>query len=183
MTERELIEAAQGGDRQAFAELVEREYALIFRIAMQWSGVRADAEDIAQQACIKLARSIGQFRFRSAFHTWLYRLVINCARDWQRSQARHQQDRVNGDDAGPLIESRAAVNDDPEAHCHLADLMERVARLGDGFREALLLVVGEGCSHREAAEILGVGEGTISWRIHKVREELNDRDEPGGGER
>ena len=142
MTEQELIEAAQSGDRDAFAQLVEHEYALIFRIAMQWSGVRADAEDITQQACIKLARSLHQFRFESAFQTWLYRLVINCARDWQQSQARHHPQRVTAEPAGSGLDGRAAARDDAETLCYLEDLMGRVDQLGRGFRETLLLVTG-----------------------------------------
>jgi RNA polymerase sigma-70 factor (ECF subfamily) len=182
MTERSVIEAAQRGDRDAFARLVEQEYVVIFRIAMQWSGVRADAEDIAQQACIKLARSIQQFRFESAFRTWLYRLVINCARDWQQSQQRHHEQRVTGEQAGEILDSRAAAQDDTETLCYLENLMARVDQMGNGFRETLLLVAGEGCSHREAAEVLGVSEGTVSWRIHAVRKHLNDRKASGGGE-
>ena len=87
-----LIRRAQGGDRGAFARLVDSHYDSIHRFAWKWCGHQADAQDIAQQACIKLAGSLPQFRFQSAFRSWLYHLVLSCARDWQRSQRRHDHD-------------------------------------------------------------------------------------------
>jgi RNA polymerase sigma-70 factor, ECF subfamily len=183
MTDRLLIEAAQAGQREAFSALIEREYDVMFRIAMQWCGVREDAEDIAQQASIKLAQSIGQFRFESAFRTWLYRLVINCAKDWQQSQARHQRQRVQAPgDEGTDILLTIATEDKTDVAIYLDALLLWVASLGDGFRETLLLVFGEGLNHREAAEVLDVKESTVSWRIHEVRKKLKTWRVESGGE-
>lgn len=184
MTDRLLIEAAQAGQREAFSTLIEREYDVMFRIAMQWCGVREDAEDIAQQASIKLAQSIGQFRFESAFRTWLYRLVINCAKDWQQSQARHQRQRVQpqGDDSTDILLT-IATEDKTDVAIYLETLLLWVASLGEGFRETLLLVFGEGLNHREAAEVLDVKESTVSWRIHEVRKRLKTWRAESGGER
>ena len=94
MTDDALIKKAQNGDAKAFEALVESHYDTLFRFAYKWCGNREDAEDVAQQACIKLARALSQFRFESTFTSWLYRLVINCAKDWQKSQARHQHQRL-----------------------------------------------------------------------------------------
>ena len=165
MTERPLIEAAQAGDRQAFARLVEAEYEFIYRLAYRWCGNQADAEDVAQQACIKLAQSLAQFRFDAAFRTWLYRLVINCAKDWQRSQARHQAAELSEADL-------PAASASAETGVFLAAVLAWIAALGEGFKEAVLLVLGEGMSHAEAARILDVKESTVSWRIHEVRKRL-----------
>lgn len=165
MTDTSLINAAQAGDRQAFARLVETEYDFIFRLAYKWCGNVADAEDVAQQACIKLAQVIDQYRHESAFRTWLYRLVINCAKDWQRAQARHL--------AEPLPEELVAhTGMSAETGIFLASVLQWIAGLGEGFKEAVLLVLGEGLSHAEAAHILEVKESTVSWRIHEVRKRL-----------
>lgn len=83
-----LIRAAQAGSPGAFGELVDRHYELMHRFAWKWSGHRTDAEDIAQQACLKLAQSLAQFRFEATFRSWLYRLVVSCAHDWQRRAMR-----------------------------------------------------------------------------------------------
>ena len=82
-----LIRRAQGGDAASFAELLDLHYDTIYRFAWKWCGHAANAEDIAQQACLKLAGSLAQYRFQAAFTSWLYRLVISCAQDWQRSRS------------------------------------------------------------------------------------------------
>lgn len=182
MTDRALIKAAQAGDRQAFARLLDGEYARIFRISMQWCGHRADAEDITQLACIKLAKSVHQFRFESSFQTWLYRLVINCARDWQQSQARHQQQRVHAEDGEPPLEAQQPVRDGVDAEIDLHKLLRWTSTLGDGFHETLLLVFGQGLTHAEAAVVLNIKESTVSWRIHEIRKRLIDWYRQSGGE-
>ena len=79
-----LIRRAQGGDVASFSELLDLHYGTIYRIAWKWCGHRTNAEDITQQSSIKLASSLAQYRFQAAFTSWLYQLVISCARDWQR---------------------------------------------------------------------------------------------------
>jgi len=165
-----LIRRAQGGDRSGFAELVDLHYDAIHRFAWKWCAHRADAEDIAQQACIKLARSLAQYRFQAPFSSWLYRLVVSCAQDWQRAQRRHLH--------------AALPEDEPDHHAgrpedaiHLTQLLEQLETLGTGMRETALLVHAEGLSHAEAGEILGVSESTISWRIHTMRRLMNKREQ------
>src|SRR5689334_23083266 len=114
-----LIRRAQRGDTTSFAELVDLYYDTIYRFAWKWCGHRANAEDIAQQSCIKLAASLAQFRFQAAFTSWLYRLVIACAQDWQRAQQRHEHDALP--DKGPPAESAGT-----EDSIYLAQLLEQL---------------------------------------------------------
>jgi RNA polymerase sigma-70 factor (ECF subfamily) len=162
-----LIRAAQAGDAAAFTSLIEAHYDLMYRFACKYSGSTTDAEDITQQACMKLARSIGQFRFESAFTTWLYRLVVNCAMDWYRSKPDTVVATLTENEPAGL-----AHHDSGDHMILLQQVLQQVDSLGEGFREAVTLVLGEGFSHREAAEILGVKESTISWRIHETRKRL-----------
>ena len=164
-----LIQRAQGGDVASFAELIDRHYDTIYRIAWKWCGHRANAEDIAQLACIKLAGHLAKFRFESAFTSWLYQLVINCAKDWQRAQQRHVHDALP--DTQPTADSTRA-----EDHIYLAQLLEQLDELGEGMKETALLVHAEGLSHAEAGELLGVSESTISWRVHAIRKHMNQRE-------
>jgi RNA polymerase sigma-70 factor (ECF subfamily) len=164
-----LIRQAQGGNATSFAELVDLHYDTIYRFAWKWCGHRTDAEDIAQQSCIKLAGSLAQFRFQAAFTSWLYRLVVSVAQDWQRAQQRHLHDALSG--AEPTSDPSRA-----EDAIHLAQLLAQLDGIGEGMRETALLVHAEGLSHAEAGEILGVSESTISWRIHTMRKQINRRD-------
>lgn len=171
-----LIRSSQAGDRSAFERLLELIYDMIYRFALRWSGCVSDAEDITQQACIKLAKVIGQFRFESAFTTWLYRLVINCAKDWSRAQQRHRQTsgvQHIAEAAEVSVSSDGAL----EASSEITRVLALVDKMGKGFRETLLLVYAEGMSHKEAAEILGLKESTVSWRLHEIKKQLNQHDQ------
>ncbi len=169
--DRLLIEQAQQGDEHAFSDLLDRYYDLIYRIALRWSGHSTNAEDITQQACMKLARSIEQFRFESAFSSWLYRLVINCAKDWHKSEHRHPE----GDDS---YEDVAEQSLQQEQQIYLNQILKWLDTAGKDMKETALLIFAEGLSHREAADVLEVKESTISWRIHEIRKLLMQREAP-----
>lgn len=158
-----LIQSAQSGDEAAFSTLVELFYDQMYRYALKYSGSVTDAEDITQQACIKLARSLQQFRFEAAFTTWLYRLVINCAKDWYRSKP---NTTTTENLTFEVADSRG------DSMILLQQTLNSIDLMGEGFRASVTLVHGEGLSHREAAEVLGVKESTISWRIHETRKRL-----------
>ena len=164
-----LIRSAQGGHVASFAELVDLHYDTIYRFAWKWCGHRMNAEDIAQQSCLKLAASLAQFRFQATFTSWLYQLVINCARDWQRTQQRHEHDELPDDE--PTADAAR-----PEDYIYLVQLLEQLNELGEGMKETALLVHAEGLSHAEAGAILGVAESTISWRVHAIRKHMTRRE-------
>lgn len=169
------IKQAQTGDASAFEWLLEHSYDSIYRYAYQWCGHRSDAEDITQLACLKLAKNLKQFRFEAAFSTWLYRLVINCAKDWQRSQRRHQQGHLQeGHQQGlsETIDAEAHGSGGAEANVYLQEVLNRVAGFGEGYKETLVLVCGLGLKHSEAAQILDTKESTISWRLHEIRKRI-----------
>ena len=172
-----LIRAAQAGDGAAFEQLLDRHYDTLYRFAYKWCGTRVDAEDVTQQACIKLAKAIGQYRFESAFTSWLYRLVVNCARDWARAQGRHAGEPL---EALVELEQPASASDAVEHQAFLWQLLQQLERLPEGIKETLLLVHAEGLSHREAAEVLEVKESTVSWRLHEFRKHYRLELEAGG---
>lgn len=174
-----LIRAAQSGNSQAFSELINRYYPTLYRFAYRWCGNPVEADDITQQACIKLARSIGQFRFEAAFTSWLYRLVINCAKDWQNSQRRHR-----GEELCPNNEDAADELPDGAAGIYLQQVLRQLERMGEHYKETALLVFAEGMSHAEAASVLEVKESTVSWRLHEIRKQLQllQRTQPGSWE-
>ena len=164
-----LIRRAQGGDSNSFAELLDLHYDQIYRFAWKWCRHRANAEDVSQLACIKLANSLAQFRFQAAFSSWLYRLVISCAQDWQRSQQRHDHEN--------LLDTEFVTDDSQtEDQIYLGQLLEQLDELGEGMKATALLVHAEGMSHAQAGEILGVSESTISWRVHTIRKQMGKRE-------
>ncbi len=159
-----LIKQAQRGDREAFDSLLRAHYDVMYRMAFKWCGDKADAEDITQNACIKLARSIETFRFQSAFVTWLYRLVINTAKDWAKARPRWT--------AGQQFETGRSEPPAAEDRVYAMQVMAYVRTMPEREKSALFLVFGEGLSHREAATVMDCKESTVSWYIHEARKKL-----------
>ena len=162
-----LVNRAKAGDRLAFAQLLEDHYDFIFRTACKWSGRKSDAEDIAQDVCIKLATAIQSFDGRSAFTSWLYRVTVNMVRDMQRSSSR----RDKNIDAFSLVHPE----DDPgnqEESATAKELWRAVSELPEKQREAIMLVYAEDMNHADAAEIMGCKEVTVSWHIHEAKKTL-----------
>jgi RNA polymerase sigma factor (sigma-70 family) len=162
-----LVALAQAGDGDAFAALLDGHYDLIFRTAFKWCGNRADAEDIAQDVCVKLAGILKSFDRRSAFSSWLYRVTLNAVRDTQRARARRGRHlaaltELSPEDAPPDQEDATVLN----------ELWAAVRRLPERQRDAVLLVYAEDLPHAEAASILGCKEATISWHIHEAKKAL-----------
>ena len=164
-----LIERSRQGDRQAFARLVERHYDMIYRIAWKWSGDRTDAEDIAQEVCMKLPAAIRRFEGRSAFTSWLYAITLNAARDLRRMRARQAEGA-----AVMAMDVDAFAADDPAATLETCEIWRLVRLLSDRQRDCVLLVYAEDLSHAEAAAVLGCAEKTVSWTIHEARKRLKE---------
>ena len=167
LTEKDVLARAARGDRAAFAALIADHYDFLYRTAYKWCGNREDAEDIAQDVCIKLATALAGFDGRSAFTSWLYRIVINAVRDRQRQGARRSRQVA----ALELVSAEAAA---PEQESAMAErqVWDAVRRLPDKQRDAVLLVYGEDMSHAEAAAIMGAKESTVSWYVHEAKKTL-----------
>jgi RNA polymerase sigma factor (sigma-70 family) len=162
-----LLARARLGDPDAFEALLEDHYDLIYRTAWKWCGSRDDAEDVAQDVCMKLGQAIAGFDGRSAFSSWLYRITLNAVRDLQRVRSRQKRhvdafSEVAPDTQLPEQEDAAATS----------ELWGAVRRLPDRQRDAVLLVYAEELSHAEAAEIMGIGEATVSFHVHAARKTL-----------
>ena len=174
LDDNQLVAKACAGDSRAFEILVERHYDRMFRMAFKWCRNRESAEDITQNACIKLARAISSFNGRAAFTSWLYRLVINTAIDWQRQ---------NGKPTEELGEETVSVPAGVEEKMMAEEGLAKVMALPEKEKTALLLVLGEGLSHKEVAVIMECRESTISWYIHEARKKLGVETSKGKKER
>lgn len=164
-----LAGAAAGGDRDAFAALLSRHYDRIFGLAFRLTGARAEAEDLTQDICCALPAKLGSYRQQARFTTWLYRVTVNAAHDRRRRSASRTK---AADGWGNWELSRQAeMAEVAEAQDWLATTM---ARLAPELRDTVALTLGEDLSQKEAAEVLGVSEGTVAWRMSEVKKRLRD---------
>jgi len=163
----ELAARAASGDAAAFQVLLERHYDRIFRIALRFTGMREDAEDIAQNVCLSLNVKLRSFRGEAQFTTWLYRVVVNAARDLQRRQSNATRLHEQYGEVEALTRGAEA-----EAARETEWLYEMLQRVGTDLKQTAILVIAEGMSHAEAADVLAIKETTVSWRMHELRKKL-----------
>jgi RNA polymerase sigma-70 factor (ECF subfamily) len=158
-----LLRAHAAGDPDAFAEIVRRHRDRLWAVALRTVGDREDAADALQDALLSAYRAAERFRGDSAVTTWLHRIVVNACLD--RMRRRQSRPTV------PLPETD--VTPAPAADRDTALVVrEALATLPVEQRAALVLVDVQGYAVAEAAEILGVAEGTIKSRCARGRARL-----------
>jgi RNA polymerase sigma-70 factor (ECF subfamily) len=170
----DLIKRAQAGDVRAFETLVESHLARLRRFARSFAKSDADADDLAQDALIKVYRSLRGYRFESSFSTWLYRVTKNCCVDAQRSAAtRERMLAAVSEGAGHATESVAPAPDVVLLRAEeRARLWAAIAGISVEFRTVLVLSDVEGLSIGEVATIENLPEGTVKSRLHRGRTQL-----------
>lgn len=161
-----LARQAAAGDGAAFATLVDRHYDRIFAFACRLTRDRAEAEDLTQDVCTALPDKLGLFDGRASVTTFLYRVVLNAAHDRRRRHAARARAAAGWGD----WEVRRQA--DIEAARARGDWLQgALARLGPDLADTVALVV-EGLGHAEIGAILGISEGTVSWRVSEAKKRL-----------
>ena len=171
-----LLRRAQSGDPEAFERLMEPLEQLVWRVCWHYTGNREAAEDCGQEAMIRIWRNLANYRGECALESWVYRIAANCCMDWLRKKKRDQSVSMEpmveqgfdpADDA-PGTEARVVAKDERQR------LREAIALLPDDQREALILTQLEKVSYEEAAQALGVSEGTVKSRVNRAKARLKE---------
>lgn len=162
-SDEDLARAAAGGDGTAFAVLIERVYDRLFALSLRLMGSRAEAEDLTQDICAALPARLASWRGEAAFRTWLHRVAVNAAHDRRRRQGSHARAAEGWGDWE--VARRAA---DAATRDGLDWLEAALAQMPDDLRDTAALVLDD-ATHAEAADALGVSEGTVSWRMSELR--------------
>jgi RNA polymerase sigma-70 factor (ECF subfamily) len=166
----DLLARSARGDRRAFDEIVARYGPVALRVAARMAPDRQSAEDIAQEAMVRIWRRAGEFDTRRArFTTWLYRIVVNLCIDLSRKP----RPVALPDDFDPVDPSAGAA-ESVEADERRAALVRAVDELPSGQRAALTLVYDEGLSGAEAAQVLGVSTKAVERLLARARARLRE---------
>jgi len=177
--EAELISRCQQGDQGAFKELFDQYHKRVYRIAYGVVRQREDALDIVQEVFIKLFRTIKNFKGKSNFYTYLYRVAMNQAIDYSRKMRRApflSLDQEEGFQPADIADRR------PDHLASQKQFEERVGRamgsLPEDQRATLIFREIEGLSYQEIAEAMRCSVGTVMSRLHygrmKLRESLKE---------
>jgi RNA polymerase sigma-70 factor, ECF subfamily len=166
----DLLARSARGDRCAFDEIVSRYGPVALRVAARMAPDRQSAEDIAQEAMVRIWRRADEFDGRRArFTTWLYRIVVNLCIDFRR----RPQPVPLPADFDPVDPSAGAAENVEVEERHAA-LTKAIEELPAGQRAALTLVYEEGLSGAEAAQVLGVSTKAVERLLARARARLRE---------
>ena len=171
-----LLRRAQSGDPEAFEQLIGPLEQLVWRICWHYTGNREAAEDCGQETMIRIWRSLESYRGDCALESWVYRIAANCCMDWLRKKKRDksvsveplQEQGFDPADPSPGTEVQVVAEDEHRR------LREAITQLPDEQREALILTQLEKIPYEEAAQMLGVSEGTIKSRVNRAKARLKE---------
>lgn len=180
-TEMALVHAAKEGDLGAFEQLLQRNQALVFRIARHITGSREDAEEVSQEAFLKAFQNLERFEGRSRFSTWVTRITVNTALMRLRHHRGHETVPIREDDAeaaGALHQEVVDWRPDPEQLYSRQELRAILARalagLPQHYSTVFLLRDVEGFSTAETAEALGLSVTAVKARLLRARLQLRE---------
>ena len=172
-----LVRRAQGGDVEAFGELVERHRRAVFRAALAAVRSAAEADEVAQDAFVTAFQKLEGFRGEASFKTWLLAIAWRKAIDRRKSVTRWMQRMVTpGNDERDPMEQLTAGGHTQEEDLMTADLQRRlkplIAALPRKLRDVLLLAGSGDHSYDEIAQMLKIPIGTVKWRVSEARKVL-----------
>jgi RNA polymerase sigma-70 factor (ECF subfamily) len=176
-TDRELVEAAQSGESEAFGVLVRRHQRRVYRLSLHLLRSAAEAEDVTQETFVRAYGALDRFDGRSEPFTWIYRIAVNLSLNAIRARKPSERSTAADDPrVEPLLVERRAKLASPEAASEDRELglalLSGIDSLSDVLRTTLVLVLVDGLPHADAAKILGCSEGTVAWRVHEARRRL-----------
>lgn len=174
----QLIEAHLAGDPKAFGKLVERYQVRLLNFVFRMIGDRERAEDLVQEAFLRVYRHLDRFDRSRKFSTWIYTIASNLAKNELRNRSRSPVVTLEQVRPGPEEEPRPVEFEDSEhrpdamyERRNLKALVDRtVARLSSHHREVFVLRELEGKSYEEIAEIMHCNLGTVKSRLNRARQ-------------
>ena len=174
-----LIQRCAARDEDACAELVAEHQRMVYQLSLNLLGDHNEALDLSQEVFLRVFRTIHGFRGQSALRTWIYRIVVNQARNRQRWwRRRHRAQQVSLDehlrDFGDFPEQTDGAS--PDRMLGRKELAERLRlaleRLPFDQRTAIVLREIDGLSYEEIGFSLGIAVGTVKSRLARAREAL-----------
>jgi RNA polymerase sigma-70 factor (ECF subfamily) len=167
-----LVARARQGDLRAFEMLIRRYESYVYNLALRILGNSADAEDVAQQAFLRAWRGLPNFKGRSRFSTWLYRIVVNVCYNCLPSIRRELEMLVPDQDAELIPDERQAVEGGYIAEEERTCLILALESLPESARMLLTLRHLQEMSYDEIAQVTGMPLGTVKAGIFRARQRL-----------
>jgi len=175
-----LIKRSIKGDVDAFEELIKDYKKMAYNIALRVLRNKEDAEDISQEALVKVFKNIDSFNMQSTFKVWLYRIVMNTCLDFKRKKkiVTYSIDKPLESDESEILQDIPDNSNNPDIiiqnKLESQMLYECIEMLDDDFRTVIVLRDLQNLSYKDIASILSCNEGTIKSRLNRARKKLRD---------
>lgn len=177
----QLVASAQGGDLAAFDKLVVRYRTRLYGLVYHMTSNNEDARDLVQEIFLKAFRSIGGFRGKSSFYTWLHQIGVNMTINFLKKRGRRFQ--MSLDDVDSNIQNdkeflEMTASSDPVREANLSELQRRLnesmMKLSLEHRAVVTMFDIQGLPHAEISRVLGVSEGTVRSRLFYAHRQLQN---------
>ena len=167
MNQKELISGCIRGDRQCQVELFKQFSGKLLGVCIRYTRHRIEAEDILQDAFIKIFKNLEKYEGKGSFEGWLKRIAVNCSLAFAK-----KVHPVYFVDETP--DSSLQMSEVPDAYSNLGkeEIMNLLKRLPESLYVVFNLVVIEGYNHREVGEMLGITEGNSRGSLSRARSKL-----------
>jgi RNA polymerase sigma-70 factor (ECF subfamily) len=162
-----LVQRARSGDQRAFERLYREHVGRVYGLCLRMTRDAQLAEDCTQETFINAWRALAKFETRSSLSTWLHRIAVNVSLAKRRKSGPVEP--------LPEEEEGSAVEWTLETPVEVQELESAIGALPEGARDALVLHGLYGYSHGEAAQMLGIAEGTCKAQLHRARRLLRER--------
>jgi RNA polymerase sigma-70 factor (ECF subfamily) len=166
LTEEQLIEGCIQHDVDCQRMLFEQYAGRMMTICLRYSCDRPEAEDMLQEAFIKIFSHLSQYKFEGSFEGWMKRIVVNCALKMIQKKRIRFSEISNQDLTSPQTDSYALSNLNED------ELLKLISKLPDGYRIVFNLYVMEGFNHDEIGTLLGIQATTSRSQLVKARKLL-----------
>ncbi|HBB86039.1 MAG TPA: RNA polymerase subunit sigma-24 [Blastocatellia bacterium] len=181
----EFIERLKRREAAAFEELIAERSGEIYGLLFRLTENGEEARDLTQETFLRAFQNIDRFRGDADVRTWIYRIAINQARNrfrWWRRRKRDATvslDQNQGESGQSIIGTLAEPSENPEQQTLARErelaLRSALQRLGQAYRETVILRDIEGFTYEEIAETLGINVGTVKSRLARGRQELRKK--------
>lgn len=174
-----VVQRVQGGDVAAFDELVVKYRERIYSVIYNLTSNKEDSFDLSQEAFIKAFQSIGRFKGKSSFFTWLYRIAVNTTLSFLKKN-RHRRflsyenisEETGADDVLEALSAKTSTEKPTLVKELQHKLNEALQTLSVKHRTVLVLFEIDNLSHQEIAEIMNCSVGTVRSRLHYAKKQL-----------
>lgn len=185
LSDGDLAALSLAGRQPAFAEILRRYRAPVFRVARAWTGEADEALDIVQETFVAAHRALGRYDGTRAMQAWLSTIALNKCRDWARRRAVRRFLSFGFDhatQAEAVAHDAVAIDDEAADRQELDRVTRAIATLPDTLKTPLILHTIDGLPQSEVAATLGISAKAVETRIYRARAALTEKLREGQGD-